>query len=360
MAKERLHELKQTTNSFQVRGVVSGTKKKGFYSSGTSKTGSQWNVVEFGVKIAENKFVYIKLNGFTRDEVFYYKKGENGAKGTTTKVKWKDRQKAPGDGYRLIGVNISTGKNKDGKNKDGKNINETFVETDAVEWIRDNLHDGDSVFVKGNMVFSSYTDKQGNVKKKTELVPTQISYTQNPVDFNADDYVEMAEFENTIVFKSIDKEEDENGKATGRFILSGYSIGYNNVENVSFIIDEGHAKLANNLRKAMKPGHSIKTYGRIVVINDVSIVEEDDDGWGETSPMERVNSPVRREYVVYKADPNTIEKEDYTEKAIAEALKKIKAAKEAAENFGDKPSTGGVSVDADDWGDDDDDGDEPW
>lgn len=355
MAKERLHELKQTTNSFQVRGVVSGTKKKGFYSSGTGKTGSQWNVVEFGVKIAENKFVYIKLNGFTRDEVFYYKKGENGAKGTTTKVKWKDRKKAPGDGYRLIGVNISTG-----KDENDKNINETFTEYDAVEWIRNNLHDGDSVFVKGNLVFSSYTDKQGNIRKKTELVPTQISYTQNPVDFDADDYVEMAEFENTIVFSDISKEEDENGKATGRFILSGYSIGYNTVENVSFIIDEDHAKLATNLKKNMKTGYAIKTYGRINVINDV-VVEEDDDGWGETSPMERVNSPVRREYVVYKADPNTIEKEDYTEKDISEALKKIKAAKEAAANFGDKPSTGGVSVDANDWGDDDDDmGDEPW
>lgn len=354
MAKEKLHELKQTTNSFQVRGVVSGTKSKRFYSNGTSKTGNSWNAVEFAVKIAENKFIYIKLNGFTRDEVFYYKKGENGAKGTTTKVKWKDRKNAPGDGYRLIGVNISTD-----KDENDKNINETFTEYDAAEWIRNNLHDGDSVFVKGNLVFSSYTDKQGNIRKKTELVPTQISYTQNPVNFDADDYAEMAEFENTIVFSDISKEEDENGKATGRFILSGYSIGYNTVENVSFIIDEDHAKLATNLKKNMKTGYAIKTYGRINVINDV-VVEEDDDGWGETSPMERVNSPVRREYVVYKADPNTIEKEDYTEKDISEALKKIKAAKEAAANFGDKPSTGGVSVDADDWGDDDLDDSEPW
>lgn len=354
MAKEKLHELKPTTNTFQVRGVVSGTKSKRFYSNGTSKAGNPWNAVEFGVKIAENKFIYIKLNGFTRDEVFYYKKGENGAKGTTTKVKWKDRKNAPGDGYRLIGVNISTG-----KDENDKNINETFVEYDAVEWIKNNLHDGDSVFVKGNLVFSSYTDKQGNVRKKTELVPTQISYTQSPVDFDADDYVEMAQFENTIVFKSIDKEEDESGKATGRFILSGYSIGYNNVENVSFVVDADHAKLATNLKKSMKTGYAIKTYGRIDVINDV-VVEEDDDGWGETSPMERVNSPVRREYVVYRADKNTIEKEDYTEKDISEALKKIKAAKEAVTNFGDKPSAGGVSVDADYWGDDDDDDNEPW
>lgn len=356
MAKERLHELKQTTNSFQVRGLVSGTKSKRFYSNGTSKGGSDWNAVEFGVKIAENKTVYIKLNGFARDEVFYYKKGENGEKGTTARVKWKDRSKAPGKDYRLIGVNISTD-----KDDSGKNINETFVEYDAVEFLKGHLHDGDSVFIKGNLVFSSYTDKDGNVRRKTEFVPTQISYTNEPVDFDADDYKEMAEFENTIVFKSIDKEEDENGKATGRFILSGYSIGYNNVENVAFTIDADHAKVANAIKKKMKAGNSIKTYGRIVVQNHIETAPAEDDGWGstETSPMEKITAPTTREYVVYKVDGNTFDTETYTEKAIADALKKIKAAKQAAANFGDKPNSA-VKNDADDWGDDDDDMENQW
>lgn len=356
MAKERIHELKQTANSFQVRGVVTGIKSQRFYKSGTGKNGGSWNVVEFGIKIAENKTVYIKLNGFPRDEVIYYKKGENGAKGTTQKVKWKDRNKAPGKDYRLIGVNISTG-----KDDNGKNVNKTFVEYDAVEWLHDNLSDGDSVFIKGNLEFSSYTDKNNQTRKQTNMVPTQISYTQKPVDFEADDYEEMCEFENTIVFQSIDKELDENDKHTGRFVLSGYSIGYSTVEHVNFIIDAAHAKLAGNLKKAMKSGYSIKTYGRVAIINDITVVDNDDDGWGETSPMERINNPARREYIVYKADPNTIEKEDYTEADIARAINKIKAAKEAAANFGEKPSSA-VSVDEDnDWGmDDDDSGDEPW
>lgn len=354
MAKERLHELKQTTNSFQVRGLVSGTKSKKFYTNGTSKSGNTWNAVEFAVKIADNKFIYIKLNGFTRDEVFYYKKGENGEKGTTTRVKWNDRKKAPSKDHRLIGVNISTS-----KDADGKNVNETFTEYDAVEWIHENLSDNDSVFIKGNLVFSSYTDKDGNVRKKTELVPTQISYTKDPVDFNADDYKEMAEFENTIVFKSIDKEEDEKGKATGRFILSGYSVGYNTVENVSFPIEAENAGVANAIRKKMKPGNSIQTFGRMSVVNSIDVVE--DDGWGstETSPMERVNSPTKREYIVYKVNGSTFDTETYTEKAIAEALKKIKAAKQASENFGDKPNAA-VTEDSGDWGDDDDDGNDPW
>ena len=351
---EKMHDLKQTTNSFQLRGKVIGTKSKRFYTSGTGKNGGSWNVVEFGVEIGEHRSVYVKLNGYTRDSVFYYKKGENGAKGTTQKVTWKDRNKAPGKDFRLIGVNITTG-----QDENGKNINETFTEFDAVEFLHEHLHDGDSVFIKGNMVFSSYVDKNGQPHKKTELVPTQISATQKPVDFDTEDYVEMAEFENTLVFSAIDKETDESDKPTGRFILSGYSVGFNTIEPVTFIIDADHAKLANNLRKAMKPGYSIKTYGRVNVFSDVSVVENDDDGWGEASPMERINSPVRREYVVYKADPNSIEKGDYTEESISAAIKKIKAAKEAAANFGEKPSSG-VSVDASDWDDDDDSEEAPW
>ena len=356
MAKEKLHDMKNTSSSFQIRGIVTGTASQRFYKSGAGKNGGQWNSLEFGVKIAEGKTVYISMRGFPRDEVFYYKRGENGAKGTTKRVTWKDRKKSPGDGYNLIGVKISTG-----KDENGKNINTIFTEYDSIEWLHDNLKDNDSVFIKGNLQFSSYTDRNGQTRKKIELVPNQISYTQKTVNFDADDYVEMAEFENTLVFKSIDKEEDENGKATGRFVLSGYSIGYNSVENVSFIVDAEHAKLATNLKKAMKESYSIKTFGRIDVIVDTTMVESDDSGWGESSPMERLNTPVRREYVVYRADPGSISKDDYSTEDIATAIRKINAAKTAADNFGEKANKSiDISVDDDDWSTDDDSDDAPW
>ena len=344
MAKERVHELKQTANSFQLRGIVSGMKSQKAYRSGVTQNGGNWNAIEFGVKIAENKSVFVKLNGFPRSEVFYYKKGENGAKGTTQKVAWKDRHKSPGADYRLIGVNISTD-----KDENGKNLNRTFTEYDAVEWIHDNLKDGDSVFIKGTMEFSSYTDRNGQTRKKVDFVPTQISYTQKPVDFNADDYTEMAEFENMLVFKSIDKEEGEDGKPTGRYTLTGYSVGYNNIENVSFVIDADHAKLAGNLKKAMKSCYAIKTFGRVEITNDISVVEGNNDGWGEASPMERVNTPTKREYVIYRADPNSIEREDYSEESISAAMRKINAAKTAAKNFGEKAKANiDIAVDDDD------------
>lgn len=353
MAKEKLHDMKQTFNSFQLRGIVTGTASQRFYKSGTSQNGNSWNALEWGVKIAENKTVYCTMRGFPRTEVFYYKSGENGAKGTTQRVAWKDRKKSPGKDFRLIGVNISTG-----KDEEGKNVNEMFTEYDAVEYLHNSLSDGDSVFIKGNLQFSSYTDRNGQTRKKVELVPTQISYTKKPIDFEEEDYKEMCEFENTLVFSSIDPETDENDKKTGRFILSGHSIGYNSVENVSFIVPAEQEKLAKNLHKAMKPGYAIKTFGRVEVVNDISVVDIDSEGWGDVSPMERVNTPTRREYIVYRADPSSIEKEDYSEDKIAEAIRKIKAAKTASENFGEKAD---ANTDTDDWGSDDfDDDDSPW
>lgn len=353
MAKERVHNLKETYCQFQAKGIVTGVKSKKFYQSGTSKNGSGWNTIEFGLKINENKVIYIKLRGYTRDEVFYYKKAaKKGEKGDTKRVPWKNRKNSPGEGYRMIGVNLTVD-----KDDDGKNINNVMTEYDAVEYIHDNWKDGMSVFVKGNMVFSSFVDKDGNARRSIELVPNQIS-AMGDIDFDTEDFREMAEFKNTFVYSDIEKETDEDGKATGRFILSGYSIGYNTIENVSFIIDENNSKVANAIKKKMKPGNSIETYGRISVVNNIEAAEPEDDGWGstETSPMERVKTPTKREYVVYKVDGETFDKETYTEEGIAAALKKIKAAKNAEQKFvvEDTSESGG-------WGEDDDeDGDEPW
>lgn len=353
----RLFDLKQTDSTFQIRGTITGVKGKRFYVSGNTKNGGTWHVVEFGVNINNGKNVFLKLSGFPRNEVYYYKKGENGEKGTTKKVAWKDRKKTPGEGYRLIGVNISTA-----KDESGKNINEVFTEWDAVEYLHNNLKDGDSVFIKGNVEFSTFTDKDGNTQRKLTLVPTQISYTNESVDFDADNFEEEALFDNVLVYTGIEKETDEQDKPTGRFILSGYSVNYNDIVPVQFILEEENSKLAAKIKKNLKPYNSIRVYGKInVVVDATAVTAEEDDGWGQTSKMEqrRINAPVRREYIVFKAVPETIDTETYSEKSIADALKAIKNSKEAVKNFTGKEES--AVDDADGWGDDDDDGDDvPW
>lgn len=352
MAKYESHGLKETENMIQLRGIVNGTQKNTFFKDGigSNKNGIS---VNFGVEINERKTVYVTLTAYPKQQVYYYKRGENGQKGTSQAVDWKNRDKSPGEGFGLIGMKLSTG-----KDDEGNNINKIFVEYDAVNWLHENLKDGDSVFIKGKIEPSSYV-KDGQTIKRVNIVPDQISYTKKPIDFEAEDFKELCDFENTLIFNSIDKETDENNKATGRYILSGYSIDYRSVETMSFIIEEEHATLATNLKKHMKPGYAIQTFGRINVVNNIVVTEEEDSGWGESSPLEKANGPVLREYVVYKAVPSTIDKETWSEEDIAAAIRKLKAAKEARANFGEKPTID-TSAEVDDWGDMDDDDDVPW
>lgn len=348
---ERLHNLKQTTNAFKLKGFVTGTKSKRFYRSGTSKNGGQWNSLEFGIRVNDGKVVYVVLNGYTRNEVFFYNRNAK----VTKRVAWHERLNNQGDGFELIGVTLSVG-----KDENGGNINKVFTEYDAVEWLREHLSDDEQVDVLGTMEFSSFTNREGQTRRKIELAPNRIYYANEHIDFAANSFKETAEFENTIVFSSIDKETDENGKASGRYVLSGYSIGYNTIEPVSFIILEEDAAFANKIRKKMKPGYAIKMFGCIYIQHLVDTVVEEDD-WGTTkqSPLKRVNAPTKREYVVYDVKGDTFDTETYSEKDVADAIRKIKAAKDAANNFGDKPNESVSNSNG--WDDDDDDGEEaPW
>jgi hypothetical protein len=74
----------------------------------------------------------------------------------------------------MIGVNLGLTKTA---GKDGKAVNDkkTMHSFDACEYIKKNLKDDMSVFIRGNVDFSSYTDKDGNVRRSVKYVPNQIS-----------------------------------------------------------------------------------------------------------------------------------------------------------------------------------------
>ena len=353
----KLFELPQTKGTFQVRGIVSGVEKDNFYTEKKTKTGKDFRMVNFGVEYEDKKTIYPSLNGMPRDKV-YFSKNEDG-KTEVKAIAWKDRIKNAPEGYRMIGV--MTGLKKvPGENGKLKNDNHYRTEYDACEYINENLNDGDSVFVKGNLEFGSYTNKDGEVSHTTKFVPTQVSLCQKDIDFEAEDYAPAHDFTQTIVFVGIDQER-ENDKPTGRFVVDAKIVNYNSIESAEFIIED--AKLAKQMRSGLKPYNSIQVHGHINVVNNVEDVndEEDDDCWGESNDMDnkRVFAPTHRELIITGAKPSTIDKETYTEKAIDEAIKKVNASKKAEQDFtGKAESTSNVD---DDWGDDaSDDEDEPW
>ena len=355
----KLFELPQTKGTFQVRGIVSGVEKDSFYVEKQTRTGKEFRMINFGVEYDDKKTIFLTLNGMPRDKVYFSKKDKDTGNTDTKAIAWKDRIKNAPEGYRMIGVLAGLQKIKD-ENGKVRNDNKTLTEYDACEYLSENLQDGDSVFVKGNLEFGSYTNKDGEVSRTTKFVPTQISLCQKDVDFEAEDYAPAHDFTQTIVFVGIDQER-ENDKPTGRFVVDAKIVNYNSIESAEFIIED--AKLAKQMRSGLKPYNSIQVHGHINVVNNVEDVndEEDDDCWGESNDMDnkRVFAPTHRELIITGAKPSTIDKETYTEKAIDEAIKKVNASKKAEQDFtGKAESTSNVD---DDWGDDaSDDDDEPW
>lgn len=350
----RIFDLPETKGAFQVKGIVSGVEKDRFYTDKKTQTGKDFRAVNFGCEYNDKQTIYMNLNGMPQQEVYFSKKNQDTGKTETKKVAWANRNKFNEDGWRMIGVKVGVVKTTD---NDGKIVNDTKTmhSFDACEYIKKNLKDDMSTFIRGTIDFSSYADKEGNIRRSVKYVPNQISLCKE-VNFDEYDDVDnkpMHNFTQTIVFTGIDKER-ENDKDTGRFVVSAKIITWSDVVDTEFIITD--AKLAGMFKKNLKPYHAISVHGRIEVSHSIQ-EENDEDCWGESNSMNAVSAPTKTEMIITGATGSSIDKETYTEKNVTEAVKKIKASKNAEKNFSGKANS---DDDTSDWGESDDDGDEPW
>lgn len=344
--KTRIISIPQTRGEFQLRGLVTGVEKNNFFTNKKTKNGVDMNLLNFGVEFDDKQTAYLTLNGMEKKSVYYYSSKDK----KTVEVTWKDRDRVPGEGYRMIGVNVGLERDEE----DNSNVKYNLTEYDAAKYASKHLEDGMSVFVKGNLEFDSYTNDKGETKRSRKLVPTQISRCSKDVNFEAEDFEVLADFKTTIVYQDIEKEKDENSKDTGRFVVSALSVGYANIVPTEFIVED--AKLANLMKKNLKAYNAIEVTGQFKSSVVVETVESEDD-WGEKSSFDRVNAPRVFELVITGAKPSSIDRETYNEQNIAEARRAIANKDKVESNFGEKKS----SDVTDGWGDSaDDDGDEPW
>lgn len=334
MAKERLFNLPETKGSYQLKGIVTGTAKDGFYKSGKTTTGKDKRSINFGVEVEEGKTLYVSMQAFPRDEVFFYSSKDK----KTERVKWADRHTFNKEGYRLIGTNLGLVKVV-GADGNMQNDKKSMVEFDACEYIAKNLKDETSVFVRGGIEFSSFSSDDGTVRRLTKFIPNQISLC-GAVDFNDEKFEAQHDFTQTIVFMGIEQEK-ENDKPTGRFIVSAKIVTYSTIEDAMFIVAE--SKLANLFKKNLKPYTAINVWGKI---DATTLTEEvnDDDCWGESNAMTKVSAPTRRELIITGADPKSIDTTVYTQADMEAAMVKIQNAKNAQNDFADSNSSSG-------WGD---------
>lgn len=332
MAKERVHDLQETKGSFQISGIVTGVDKDKFYEEKETTTKKPMRMINFGVEFDVDKTAYISLNGIPKAEVVFSKtEGKDKNKKTIIKkVKWEDRHKFNEEGYRLVGVNLGLTKviGTDGREVNDKKL---LTEYDACKYISEHLQDEQSVFVKGKIEYSTFNDRH-----MTKFVPTQISLCR-PIDFEDEKFTPTASFQQTIVFMGIQPNEDET-----KFIVSAKISTYNSVEDAEFVIT--NANLANVFRKNLKPYTAINVWGNINVEKSVEEVYED-DGWGESNPMDKIKSPFTRELVITGADKTSIDTDTYTEEIVSEAIAKVNAKKNAQNDFADNNEEWGSGLD---------------
>ena len=339
MAKERLFDLPETKGTFQLKGIVTGTGKDNFCKDITTKSGKEMKMVNFGVTYDDKKTLYVNLQGMVQDNVSFSKKADKpGEKGDTQKVAWAERFKYNREGYRMIGNNIGVRKKVD---ETGKTVNDKKILTDfdsCVE-IENNLKDDQSVFIRGKIDYSIYTNDNGEKRTSTKLIPNQVSLCAD-CDFLSEDYEKMNDFNQVIIYTGIEQEK-ENDKPTGKFVVSAKVVTWGTIEDVEFIIE--NKDLANKFKKSLKPYWAIKVSGHIISETQTETVTDNDDYWGEADSMQKVVAPNRRIFLITGADGSSIERELYTEEKVNTAIAKINQAITAENNFGSDSSS--------DWGD---------
>lgn len=353
---DRIFNLPQTRGSFEMAGKVTGTQRSNFYNEKETKSGAMRRVLSFGVQTSNENTFYVDLAGMPRDKVYFFRRADKdkGIEKDKKEVAWKDRLTyvAP-EGYDMIGVKVGVTKKT---NESGKvvNDNKTLTDFDAAKEISENLHDGDNVYVRGNIEYSTY-----NGKHQIRFVPTQVSLSSKEIDFDAEGFEECAQFVQTLVYTGCRKSEDDE------VIIDAKIVNYSSIEDAEFFIDYKkdamNKAMADSIRKRLKPYTSFECHGNIVsqqVVEDVNDAEDDLWGgnWNAKNKMKRQSTPVVRKLYIdvinrESFDPNPKDKDaepTYTEDNISEARAKIAANTQAKKDF-DGKAAGNENTDW--WGD---------
>lgn len=317
----------QLKGTFQMTGRVTGRLSQNFYTEGTSANGKPWRKVRFGVEIESGKNVYVDLFGVAQDQCYISKRTTlpGGKVQTETQtINWADRfniEKNPKyKGFNVIGPTTGCRKIIDSKGIQ-KNLVLHLTTFDACDEVQ-NLVDGDSVFVRGNIVYTTY-----NGQHRINFEPTQISLCKE-IDLDDIEYKPQAYFTQPMVLMSV-----KANKETDEYDVQAKIVNYQSIEDAEFHISKEYAALAKTLAKQGEYVH-IRAKGNIVVAGE-KVEEQIDAAWGvQTNKMDRVASPFTRKLMIDGVDPASVDKKAYSKEVIDNAEEIIASIKSAKEDYG--------------------------
>jgi hypothetical protein len=303
MSEKESIVLGKNVGTFQARGKLFGVKGENTFKDITTKSNKSMRTMNLGLRLADGENMYLHLQGMEQEFVWFSKQGKNGEKPVTEKVEWKKRL-SPKKDFRIIGVNLGLVKDENGKNE-----LTALTQFDAVEYIEEHATDEMSVFVKGNIEFSSYL-KDGDLKHATKFVPNAIYLAKEDIDFQAEKFEKEAEFVQNIIFTGVDRVKDEEGD-TYKYFVNGSVVGYNVIED---IVLETTEALTKTFKDNIKSFNSITLTGKIK--STKGTLEVDANVWGEDVKVGKRTQSSRTSLFVIGARRESLENEKYSKKTV--------------------------------------------
>lgn len=187
-----MSELKPTYGSYSIRGVVVGLLNDRYHSEGDKEGGGKWQRLSFGVKVSNTAFVYVELMGSKTSKVKLIYQNPMNKKYEKDKQKlvyWGDHKTLPSN-YKLH-MPVKTCFNQSESLE--------FTSYEAVEYIKDNLNDGDSVYINGSLQYQEYQDR---IQEK--FIIQEIGLLDDSLNVN-DIGEQEAYFTQEIVYLSLEK-----------------------------------------------------------------------------------------------------------------------------------------------------------
>lgn len=305
--------LEQTKGKIKIEGKVVGIKNENAYREGFTQSDKPYKSLQFFVQTSPTNRVKVEMFGMERDEVIFYNSKER----KSTRVAW-DKRGTEIKGAKLLGSNLYL------EGSGEKKTRKVLVEFDAIDYILEHVKDDDSVRIGGSIDFGQFEDSEGK-KKNTVKFPIGSITKIADIDFEAENFKEIAQFEQDIVVN--DKMVDDETK---KLLISAYVINYKKEGNVAvdadFIVDGAtHPKLANNMSKRLEFGDLIKVYGLIrnetiqvlAEPDESEEVDEEDDWGGDEEIASAFDNNYINEFInelkIISVDSSSYEKAKYTE-----------------------------------------------
>lgn len=264
-------ELVQTKNSFKLIGKVTRIDKDGAYKeevmSKGAKEGELYRALRFGVKTSETNEITTSTFDFEPKEIFMWnsekKKADANYKGDRIPYgQWEQQQEELREqGYSVLQtrIGLNTG-------DDGKIVSKGLPSFVASEEIYNNVNNGDSVVIEGEIRYSKWKNNQDEEVEQKQYTIRKVFKLTKDIDFTDEKFEEVSYFEQEMVFIGADVDKKE-GKVyvTGRVI--DFAKKFHDTQMiVNFKDDEGNidagmVKLAEAFTSRFKFGDIINVFG---------------------------------------------------------------------------------------------------